>query len=226
MALPAERMPKSTDAESGPERRCLVTGAVRPRAELVRFVLAPAAGDGPAAVVPDIDERLPGRGMWVAAERALVERAVARNLFARAAGRSCLAAADLPERVAMLLLARLQSLIGMARRSRRAVAGAEKVRAALAPGGVGLMFLASDAGRDAERRMGAAADGIAVSRALSGAELGHVFDREFVAHVAIETGRHAAAIAREASRLQRYRAPPARDDAHRRNHAMSELGQQ
>ena len=39
-----------------PERRCLVTGEVRPRDGLMRFVVGPDD-----LVVPDLDNRLPGR---------------------------------------------------------------------------------------------------------------------------------------------------------------------
>lgn len=224
MALPAEIMPETAPEETGPERRCLATGAVGPKAGLVRFVLAPGPGNAPAPVVPDIDERLPGRGMWIGAQRELVERALARNLFARAAGRAVLAPADLAARVESLLAVRLLSLIGLARRGRQCVAGAEKVRIALDKGRVGLILLASDAGRDAERRLGALA-GVTVLRALTGAELGRIFDRDFVAQVAIESGRNAAAIEREAARLQGFRGVPAQGAAEQDNHAMNELGQ-
>ena len=48
-----------------PERRCIATGAVQPRAGLIRFVVSP---DG--MIVPDLGGKLPGRGIWVAADRA------------------------------------------------------------------------------------------------------------------------------------------------------------
>ena len=41
-------------------RRCAVTRALRPKDELIRFVFGP---DG--AVVPDLKEKLPGRGVWL-----------------------------------------------------------------------------------------------------------------------------------------------------------------
>jgi len=47
-----------------PERRCIVTGEVQPKAGLIRFVAGP---DG--EVVPDLAEKLPGRGFWVVADR-------------------------------------------------------------------------------------------------------------------------------------------------------------
>ena len=62
------------------DRMCIVT---REKGEaddhLIRFVAGP---DG--SVVPDLKRQLPGRGCWVKAERAIVDKAVARKLFARA----------------------------------------------------------------------------------------------------------------------------------------------
>jgi predicted RNA-binding protein YlxR (DUF448 family) len=58
------------------ERRCIVTGEVREEAQLIRFAVSP---DGD--VVPDIAAKLPGRGIWVSADRAILERAIAKNHF-------------------------------------------------------------------------------------------------------------------------------------------------
>ena len=43
---------------------CAATGAVRPVADMIRFLVAP---DG--TVVADLKRRLPGRGMWITATR-------------------------------------------------------------------------------------------------------------------------------------------------------------
>ena len=64
----------------GPERRCIVTRETRPKRDLLRFVVGP---DG--SLVPDMTGKLPGRGIWVTAERAVLEKAVAKGLFPRAA---------------------------------------------------------------------------------------------------------------------------------------------
>ena len=60
----------SKDREDGPERKCIATGEVQPKFGLVRFVVGP---DG--QIVPDIMGKLPGRGIWVSAERAALEKA-------------------------------------------------------------------------------------------------------------------------------------------------------
>ena len=63
-----------------PERRCLATGEVQPKRGLIRFAVSP---DG--VVVPDILEKLPGRGLWVHAERDALETVIKKKLFSRGA---------------------------------------------------------------------------------------------------------------------------------------------
>ena len=65
----------SKDRTEGPERRCIVTGEVQPKHGLVRFVAGP---DG--RVCPDILGKLPGRGVYVSADRAALEKAAAKKL--------------------------------------------------------------------------------------------------------------------------------------------------
>src|SRR2546423_4065002 len=62
----------------GTERLCAATGTVKPIGEMIRFVVSP---DG--TVVPDLKQKLPGRGVWITATRAAVQQAVTRKIFAR-----------------------------------------------------------------------------------------------------------------------------------------------
>ena len=55
-----------------PQRRCLVTRASRPKGGLLRFVVSPEG-----VLVPDLGEKLPGRGLYVMPDRALLETAIA-----------------------------------------------------------------------------------------------------------------------------------------------------
>ena len=73
----AEREHDSEAAE--PIRRCALTRATRPKDELLRFVLGP---DG--TIVPDLKEKLPGRGVWLTAAHDSVAEAAKRKVFARA----------------------------------------------------------------------------------------------------------------------------------------------
>jgi predicted RNA-binding protein YlxR (DUF448 family) len=189
-------------AESGPQRRCLVTGEVRPKDALVRFVVSP---DG--AVVPDVARRLPGRGLWLTARRDIVAAAAAKRVFARAARRSVTVSADLPDAVERLLARRCSELIGLARRAGEAVAGFEKVREELRAGRAGLLLEASDGADGGRGKLLRLARGsTAVVDLLTAAELGAAFGRDHAVHGALARGRLAERLLAEAERLKGFRA--------------------
>lgn len=169
--------------DGDPERRCLATRAVRPKGALIRFVVGP---DG--AVVPDPDGRLPGRGLWVSAERAALERAVAKRLFGRAARRPVTVPDDLVERVEAGLARRCVELLALARRAGLAVAGFEKVRARLRAGEAALVLAAADGAADGRGKLRALAAGLPVIAVLDGAEIGGAFGRDHAVHVALSAG--------------------------------------
>jgi predicted RNA-binding protein YlxR (DUF448 family) len=58
-------------------------------------------------IAPDILEKLPGRGIWVSADRDAIETAVKKNLFARAAKAQVRVPEDLADRVEAGLARRL-----------------------------------------------------------------------------------------------------------------------
>lgn len=184
-----------------PERRCIATRQSTSKAGLIRFVVAP---DG--TVTPDLAERLPGRGIWVSAERAALERAVGKGLFARAAKQPAHAEPDLPERIEELLARHLVELIAMARKAGRAVAGFEKVKAALIGGEAAVLIQAADGsvrGRAALRPP--EAENALVS-CLRADELGLAFGRDSVIHAAVLVGGLADRVRDEALRLAGVRA--------------------
>jgi len=183
---------------TGPLRRCLVTGEERPKTELVRFVIGP---DG--AVVPDVDGRLPGRGLWTLARRDIVAAAVARQLFARAAKRAVTAAPDLPDRVAGLLQRRCIDGLGLARRAGQAVGGFDQVRAWLDRGRCGALVIASDASPAGRQKL---EKELPVADALTADELGTAFARDALTYIGVAPGELAKRIVTDAARLAGFRA--------------------
>jgi len=181
-------------------RRCLLTGEVQPKAGLIRFVVSPEG-----AIVPDVAERLPGRGLWLTARRDIVSAAVAKRLFARAARRPVIVDEALADRVEALLVARCRDLIGLARRAGEAAMGFVKVERMLAAGIAGLLLGAADGARDGRVRLQALAPDLPERAELTAVELGAAFGRDAVVHVALREGRLAAALTRELDRLKGFR---------------------
>ncbi|MBI4968621.1 MAG: RNA-binding protein [Rhodospirillales bacterium] len=190
----------ASDDDTGPSRRCLATGRVRPKDELIRFVVGPEG-----ALVPDLAERLPGRGLWLSPGPDMVNTALSKGLFAKAARHAIVAAPDLAERVESLLVRRCQDLLGLARRAGQAVAGFEKVRGFLSQGPAALLLEARDGAEDGWRKIAAKAGDRVPIVLLSRAELGWAMGRDQAVHVAVAPGGLATRLERELSRLAEWR---------------------
>ena len=179
-----------------PERRCIATGASGPADALIRFVVSP---DG--NIVPDLGERLPGRGIWVKADRAALEIASRKRLFRRVAGMPVAVPDDLIVRLEEGLVRRCVDLVGLARRAGEAVFGYEKAREWLAAGRVGLLLAAVDGGGRDRARLRALSADVPVIEVLTADELGRATGRPRSVHGAVARGRLAASILRETGRL-------------------------
>lgn len=190
----------------GPQRRCIVTGETGDRSALLRFVVGP---DG--AIVPDIEARLPGRGLWLTPRRDIVERAVAKRIFARAARRSVSAPPELADRIESLLARRCCDAIGLARRAGLAVAGFERVGDAVRRGQVGLLLVALDGAEGGHRKLTALGRALPWARVLTAAELGGAFGRERTVHAAIAGGPLCRRLLLDLTRLVGLRAESAVD---------------
>ncbi|WP_339914133.1 RNA-binding protein [uncultured Brevundimonas sp.] len=136
------------DATIDRERRDLVTHQVMEESRLIRFVAAP---DG--SVAPDLGRKLPGRGLWVAADRASIAAAVKKNLFSRAAKAPLKPAADLADTVETLLVRRVLDQLGLARREGALVSGFEKSAAAIRSGKAAWLIEASDSSQDGRGKL-------------------------------------------------------------------------
>ena len=194
---------KTDRSPSMRERRCIVTRAALPENRLIRFVLDP---DG--QLVPDIAAVLPGRGMWVTAERGILERALARGHFSRAAGTPVTVAGDVPARVEKLLVARLSGDLGLARRAGQVVLGFDAIsRAFKGPHPPLLLVEASDGATDGRRKLLALAkvSPPAIIDCLTGAELSLALGRENVVHAALKSGRFSERLLADARRLDGFR---------------------
>src|ERR1700761_6558708 len=194
----------ATLAEANRERRDIVSGEVRDEAALIRFVAGP---DG--AVTPDLARKLPGRGLWVAADRASVETAAKKGLFARAAKAKVSASSELADQVESLLQRRLLSALGLARKAGDLTSGFEKVAAALDAGKAAWLIEASDGAADGRRKLlGKTRKHAPPTPGLGGfsaEELGLALGAENVIHTAFLAGRAADRWAQDARRLSGFR---------------------
>jgi predicted RNA-binding protein YlxR (DUF448 family) len=187
-------------------RACAVTRARRAKDELIRFVVGP---DG--TVVPDLKEKLPGRGVWLTAAHEIVADAARRNVFARALKTE----AKVPEGLAALVEERLTdgalAALALANKAGEAVFGNAKAEEAIARDRVLALIHAREAAEDGCRKLDGKARGMAdgrpvpTIRAFGADELGLASGRANVIHAALIQGGAARNVLAAASRLERYR---------------------
>jgi predicted RNA-binding protein YlxR (DUF448 family) len=163
---------------------------------MIRFVIGP---DG--VVVPDIEARLPGRGIWLSAARDMVNTAVAKNLFAKAFRRKVTVPADFADQIASLLTRRCLERIGLARRAGQAMTGFEKVRGELKAGRGAVILAAADGAADGREKIRALAPALPLVAVLRSDELGSAFGRNHAVHAVLTAGRLADGLKIDAARL-------------------------
>lgn len=160
-------------------RRCLVTGEAKPKEELIRFVLDPSG-----VVTPDLAGRLPGRGLWLSADRSLIEQAAQKNLFSRPAKAKATVPEKFVEQIDMLLKRRCLELLGLARSAGATVTGMPQIEHGFRSGKLAVVLMATDAGKDCRKKLSREA---CIESGLTRIELGAALGQEHLVTVGMRT---------------------------------------
>jgi uncharacterized protein len=190
-----------------PERKCIATGESQPKAGLIRFCVGP---DG--QIVPDVMGKLPGRGIYVAADRDALDKAAKKNLFSRAARQPVKVPDGLSDLVETLVLQRTVELLSMARKAGDAVMGYEKVKDWLAKGQAATLIQASDGSERGKTKLHAPEGDKGFIGCLSAGEIGLAFGRERAIHAALAAGGLRSRVVMEAAKLAGLRGQAGGDD--------------
>ena len=130
------------------ERMCIVTREKLAADQLIRFVLAP---DG--ALIPDLKQKLPGRGCWVTAQSSYIDQAQKNGLFARSLKEKIEITGSLSQLVDELMSKSTLGMINMARKAGQFITGSSKVDHAVRNGEALASFHATDAANDGVRKI-------------------------------------------------------------------------
>jgi len=192
-------------------RLCAATREAVDASELIRFVADPAGN-----VVPDLQRRLPGRGVWIKAEKAIVAKAAQANVFARSLKRAAKAAPDLADHVDQLIEKRVLGALALANKAGLVTTGFQQVDELVEKGAAAILVQGSDAAQGGREKL--ARKFVAVARAsgrspimvtnLTTEQLSLAIGRSNVVHAALTQGGTAERFKEEAERLSRYRSGP------------------
>lgn len=213
MRIPHNERVSSDSAESGPERKCILSGSHGSRDELVRLAISP---DG--LVLPDALARAPGRGAWIGVSRAELETAIAKGKLKGALARAYKGAAltipdDLPERTEAALRRAFTDRLGLEMKAGKLLVGSDRIAEHARAGLVAWLAHASDAGEDGNRkldqawRVGEDAEGsgmTGLTLPLDRAALSVALGRDNVVHLALTDPAAAQRLAPCLERLMRF----------------------
>lgn len=201
-----------------------MTRQTKAESDLIRFVSSP---DG--TVTPDLRRRLPGRGVWVTADRDHVATAARKGLLAKMLGASKNTGAQIADQVDGLLLAAATGALAMARKAGSLVGGFTKVEEALRHGKAVAVIHASDAAEDGREKLAGVArkwrrDGLPVYRCFDREQLDLAFGRTNVIHAALLAGQASDNVLERVGDLLRYRNPGEIDGGRNPNDRVGYIG--
>lgn len=193
-------------ARLGRERRCVASGESLPEAQLIRFALGPDN-----VLVPDVAAKLPGRGAWVRADRASLERARAKGAFAHTLKAPVKVPDDLAAQTETLIARRCLDFLGMARRAGAIAIGNTQTEDAIRKRPALLLIEASDGAEEGREKLMSLHIGLwgrppAAVGCFGAADLGVALGRDRVIHACLLQERLASAWAAEIGRLAGFRA--------------------
>lgn len=194
------------------ERQCAVTRARLAPEHLLRFAVDPDAN-----VVPDLKQRLPGRGVWLTCSRDILEKAISSRVFDRAFRKPVTAEPDMVERVDGLLERDALQRLSMANKASLVVCGFDKVGDTVRSRQAAALLHASDASSDGCGKLdrlfaavgtgenGSAKQGPVIGR-FNCEQLSLALGRPNVVHAALKFGVPINSFLAAVERLDRFRA--------------------
>jgi uncharacterized protein len=193
---------------AGTTRLCAATREVKPIEEMIRFVRGP---DG--AVVPDLKRKLPGRGVWVTAQRVALAQAINRGAFRRGFKSEVTVSNNLLTLVEQLLERSVLDALAIARKAGDVVAGFAAVADAIETKPAIALLHAQDAAAEGRRKLASVlqrrdthdAKGIVTITAFTSAQLDLALGRSNVVHAALLAGRTSDTVIARWRVLDRFR---------------------
>ena len=185
-----------------PERTCVGCRLPKVQANLIRYVLSPDR-----QLLVDYRQKLPGRGVYTCCEKDCVTKAVQRNQLQRGlkADQLKICPEHLVSDIKMALLQRIESLLGMARKSGQVVSGSQAILTGLKrQDSFAFVLLSDDISTGVgDKILGAAkSQHVEVYQILNKGRIGEILGKGERSVAALQSGKLAKAIKLE---MQRYK---------------------
>jgi uncharacterized protein len=184
-----------------PQRSCLACREAKDKKSLLRFVLAPDR-----TVVPDLQQKLPGRGVYTCMKGSCLTQAAQKRQFSRGFKGEVLGAdaESLKRQVVGKLEERIASYLSLANKGGKIASGSDQVMDKLKKGGVGILFVATDISVDIGEKFRGIAKlkGVACMALFTKERLGELIGKELRSVLAVLDSGFIGSISLE---MEKYR---------------------
>lgn len=181
------------------DRKCILTGDVKDKSDLLRFTLVPGG-----IVVPDFKRKLPGRGIYVSNSKKLLKQTLERRLFAKVTKGKAKDDLSLLNLVEDLLRKKGLEALNLARKAGAFVSGFDKVKDALLKGNVAFLLEAKDAASDGHQKILALAKDVTFFDLYTTEELDKALDKVNTVHAALLKNEISLAAYKELKRYEQF----------------------
>lgn len=174
-----KKRPKMTkELES---RKCVLTGEVKPKTELLRFVVLT---DG--TVIPDFNKKVDGHGFYISNSKKMLAGLTVKNPLNKILHTNTIVKEDLPIMVERILHKKGLDSLNLARKAGDLVLGFEKVKDLILKGKAAFVIEASDAGDDGKDKITAMAKDLEKFSIYDVADLSRALNHENTVYLAVK----------------------------------------
>ncbi len=161
-------------------RKCVATGETKPLENLLRFVKTPDN-----RLIPDFNKKIEGRGLYISNSKALLKKALEKNLFIKSLHLFLKIPEDFEGQVEQLLYHKGLDWINLARKAGALVTGFEKVKTNILHNKVAFLIQATNAAQDSRQKMSAVAKNLETLSTYSSQDLDTAIGKENTVYIAV-----------------------------------------
>ena len=161
-----------------------MTKEMHPRTEMLRFVVSPEK-----TVVFDADEKLGGHGMWLTADKDLLNNACEKRIFYKAAKGTVKIPENLTEQVENIMKQRCLNLLSLCRKAGLLVFGYEAVKKAIAQQQIITAFEAVDSSERGQSKIYRSEEAFSIFKIFTRSEMGKIAGLDEIVHLALLNGK-------------------------------------
>ena len=186
-------------AQESENRRCVLTGEVKPKTDLLRFVLLE---DG--TVIPDFNKKVAGHGFYISNSQKLLKGLTVKNPLNKILHTNTVISEDLPQMVEQILYKKGLEAVNLARKAGDLVCGFEKIKDLIAKDKAALVIEAADAGDDGRQKIAAMAKNLEKFTIYDVATLSKALNRENTVYLAVKKSPISRLVSEAFKRYQNF----------------------